>query len=128
MPDIILGNDIQTGKPVTLKEKDFALGGYFIGVRRVGKSALLSQLIMQSINNKRGVCVIDPHGDLVRDVLGMLPQQKIDNGDVILLDPLDADGQFPFGLNIFRCENKNNPRLLQYTVDSVMHLFEKLWP
>ncbi len=50
MVDIILGVDAQTGKPVTLKQKDFALGGYLIGVRRVGKSYLLESLIMQSIS------------------------------------------------------------------------------
>jgi len=126
MADITLGADAQTGKPVTLKQKDFALGGYLIGVRRVGKSYLLESLIMQSINNRRGVCVIDPHGDLIENVIGRLPYDRLD--DVIYLDPLDADGAFPFGLNIYKCENKDNPRLLQYTIDSVMHLFEKLWP
>ncbi|HYT36285.1 MAG TPA: hypothetical protein VEL49_03825 [Ktedonobacteraceae bacterium] len=124
MADIILGNDAQTGKPIMLKEKDFALGGYSIGVRRVGKSFLLEQLILQSINNRRGVCVIDPHGDLIENVIGRVPEDRLE--DVLYLDPLDH--KYPFPLNSYHCEDKNNPKLLQYTVDSVMHLFEKLFP
>jgi hypothetical protein len=123
MADITLGTDAQTGKPVTLKEKDYALGGYLMGVRRVGKSYLLEQLIMQSINNRRGVCVIDPHGDLLENVIGKVPQDRLD--DVIYLDPLDYE--YPFPMDAYYCSDKHNPVAVRYTNDRVMHLYKKLW-
>lgn len=124
---ILLGREVQTSQEIFLYPDKFALGGYFIGIRRVGKSTLLENFIAQDIRQRQvGVCVIDPHGDLITNVINRMSQPHLEYA--ILLDPLDADGAFPFGLNIFKCENKNNPRLLQYTVDSVMHLFEKLFP
>src|SRR5947208_4332611 len=105
LPKILLGKDIATGKDITLFPKQFDLGGYFIGTRRQGKSTLLEHLIMQSIRNKNGVCLIDPHGDLLQQICHRIPQKLIDEGHVILLDPKDTS--HPFGLNIYYCEDKN---------------------
>jgi len=60
-------------------------------------------MIRQDIGNGSGVCVIDPHGDLVDAVLDSIPEDRIN--DVILFDP--ASTQMPFGLN-----------LLEYTLGS----------
>jgi len=35
------------------------------------------------------VCVIDPHGDLVEDVLSFVPKERAK--DVIVFDPADTD-------------------------------------
>jgi hypothetical protein len=123
--EVLLGEDITTGKKVTLSIKHFDLGGYFIGTRRMGKSTLLENLVMQSIQYNRGVCLIDPHGDLVHHVINRMPQERIDRGDVILLDPKDTS--FPFGLNIYHCENKDDPVAVEYTTNLVVDLYKKLW-
>lgn len=42
------------------------------------------------------MCVIDPHGDLVEDVLAYIPRERAK--DVIVFDP--SDDERPMGLNI----------------------------
>lgn len=46
--------------------------------------------------NGDGVCVIDPHGDLVEDVLKYIPKERAK--DIIIFDP--ADTERPMGLNM----------------------------
>ena len=124
---ILLGKDNSTNKDVTLYPEEFALGGYFLGVRRVGKSTLLENLIMQDIRQRKvGVFVIDPHGDLIKNVLFRIDRKTLENGEVILIDPKDYE--FPFGLNIYECTDKDSPIAVEYTVNRVMSLFEKMWP
>ena len=48
------------------------------------------------MRNGDGLCVIDPHGDFVEDVLSYIPKERA--GDVIVFDP--SDDQRPMGLNI----------------------------
>src|SRR6266702_3803714 len=126
MTDTLLGRDITTNKDITLTPKEFALGGYIVGVRRMGKSLLMENMAVQSIEQGIGVCLIDPHGDTLYTVLSRIPQQRM--RDVILLDPLYKDGAWPFGLNVYHCENKHSPRAVEYTVNRVLSLFKKLWP
>ena len=72
-----------------------------IGKTGSGKSTLLINLILQDIEAGRGVCVLEPHGDAINDILARLPADRIQ--DVILLDPLDKD--YAFGLNLFQCDD-----------------------
>lgn len=69
---------------------------YVIGGTGVGKSKFLQYLIMQDILQNRGVAVIDPHGDLIEDLKGLLAVggagQDYDaalSEDLILIDPTD---------------------------------------
>ena len=59
---------------------------HIIGVPGTGKSSLLFNLIRQDIEAGEGVAVLDPHGDLVEQILTVIPPERIK--DVILLDPL----------------------------------------
>src|SRR5436305_2263611 len=91
-------------------------------MQRMGKSGLLENLIMQDIDQQIGVCVLDPHGELIEHVLARLEPKH--ERDVILLDVADED--YPFGLNLFTCPNPNSPKAVEKTVDKVMHVFDKL--
>ena len=62
--EYLLGTDASTGEEIWIGQKDYALGGYLLGKRRMGKSTLLQLMIRQSIKKGHGVCLIDPHGDL----------------------------------------------------------------
>ncbi|HHH72234.1 MAG TPA: DUF87 domain-containing protein, partial [Sulfuricurvum sp.] len=42
---------------------------YVIGKSGSGKSVLLEWMAGQDVARNEGICVIDPHGDLVEDVL-----------------------------------------------------------
>ena len=58
---------------------------YIVGKTGTGKSTLLANMIEQDIENGDGVCVIDPHGDLIDTVLVRIPGSRRD--DVVLFDP-----------------------------------------
>ncbi len=78
---------------------------------------------MQDIAAGYGVGLLDPHGDLTRDVLARMPEKRL--REVILLDLLDSD--YPFGLNLFSCPDRKNSEQVALTAASVMHVFEKVW-
>ncbi len=78
---------------------------FFAGMSRSGKSVLiqlLAQAAMQSVREDRtdhtpqpGVFVIDPHRDLIMDILKLVPPKR--SQDVLLLDMTDTE--YPVGLN-----------------------------
>jgi hypothetical protein len=109
-------------QPVLLKQSSRFAGTYMIGATGTGKSGLLQNLIIQDIKTQKGVCVLDPHGELINAVIASLPTNR--EKDVILLDIHDY--LFPFGLNLFSCADPTNPVAVQVVVDRVMHVFEKL--
>jgi len=78
-----------------IKRKDRRRHMYIIGKSGVGKSKLLELLIRQDIAYGKGVCLIDPHGDLIDSILDFIPEERID--DVALIDP--ADTEFPVSFN-----------------------------
>ncbi len=69
---------------------------YVVGKTGTGKSTLLANIVLHDIYAGKAVCLLDPHGDLVQDVLLRIPDYRKE--DVILFDPSDQD--YPIGLNI----------------------------
>lgn len=99
---ILLGHNVYRGekKEVRFLHKDRSRHHYIIGKSGSGKSSLLSYMARQDVQNGQGVCIVDPHGDLIEDVLGYIPKERVK--DVILFDPADVDR--PMGLNILEAE------------------------
>ena len=62
---------------------------YMIGKTGSGKTSLFLSMIVQDILKGNGVGVIDPHGDLIKDILKYIPEERIK--DVILIDPSDLE-------------------------------------
>ena len=84
-------NEFQMAK---INQKDRATHLYVIGASGTGKTKFLEYLILQDIQNDNGFCVIDPHGDLIEDIKGILSlQYDCNDADiskkVILIDPTD---------------------------------------
>lgn len=75
---------------------------YVIGITGKGKSKLLEYCIYQDIKSQRGCVLIDPHGDLVHDVLRFcLSQGVLTPGDgqrVIYFDPTRHDSIIAFNV------------------------------
>ncbi len=100
---LVLGKHRQRGDdlPVHLSRQDLDSGHLIcVGRTGVGKSTFMHHLLAQLISesDQPGVWVIDPHGDLQRDLIQRsIPAQRID--DVVLLDLGDAE--FPLGLPLF---------------------------
>ncbi len=68
---------------------------YVIGKSGVGKSKLLELLINQDVINGAGLGVMDPHGDLIDDVVANIPEHRLK--DVIYFDP--SDTEYPIAFN-----------------------------
>ncbi|MBI4159898.1 type IV secretion system DNA-binding domain-containing protein [Candidatus Wolfebacteria bacterium] len=68
---------------------------YVVGKTGVGKSKLLELLARQDIAYGYGLCLIDPHGEFIDDILGFIPRERIK--DVVLIDPSDIN--FPISFN-----------------------------
>src|SRR5271155_3608743 len=86
---LVLGENIHAGKSLTvaLSPEQRVRHCHIIGASGTGKSTLLFNMIRQDIENGQGVAVLDPHGDLVDKILGIIPEERI--GDVVLIDPSD---------------------------------------
>ncbi|KKQ37001.1 MAG: hypothetical protein US55_C0045G0009 [Candidatus Levybacteria bacterium GW2011_GWC2_37_7] len=91
-----------------------------IGKTGTGKSEFLKDMIMQDIRSGQGLAVIDPHGDLIDDILPMIPPKRAE--DVILFDPSDTTR--PMGLNMLEAQTEEQKH---YVVSSIIGLMYKLF-
>ncbi|MBT4856756.1 type IV secretory system conjugative DNA transfer family protein [Candidatus Uhrbacteria bacterium] len=94
---------------------------YMIGKTGSGKSWFLRYLALQDIKNGHGVCVVDPHGDLVDDILGSIPKDRID--DVVYFNPSDLER--PMGLNMLEARDEN---MKDFVVQDMISIFYMLFP
>ncbi|MGA9778547.1 MAG: type IV secretion system DNA-binding domain-containing protein [Verrucomicrobiia bacterium] len=122
---LLLGNNAYLGEsvPVRLTPEQRVYHTHIIGATGTGKSTLLYNLIRQDIENMQGVAVLDPHGDLVEKILGIIPPERIK--DVILVDP--ADEEFSIGFNILSAQNDHEKTLLASDLVSVFQRLSTSW-
>ncbi len=120
---IILGHNVYRGQDtvIRLKDDDRRRHLYIIGKSGTGKSAFITNLARQDIVNGKGVCVIDPHGDLVETILSYIPETRAE--DVIYFDP--SDTQRPIGLNMLEYKDDSQK---DFAVQEMIRIFEKLFP
>lgn len=81
-----------------IAEEDRATHFYVIGATGTGKTKFLEFLIAQDIGMGRGFGVIDPHGDLIEDIKGLMAfyynyhdLTETLAEKVVLIDPTDPD-------------------------------------
>jgi len=103
-----------------IKRKDRRQHMYVLGKSGTGKSVLLSNLIVQNIQNGEGVCVVDPHGELVEEILHLIPDHRVK--DVIYFNPADAD--FHIGFNVIQLDD---PKYKHLVASGLMGIFTKIW-
>jgi len=107
---IALGNTHERGKttPVTVPEAVRDRHLYVVGKTRTGKSTLLLNLARQDIAQGKGVTIVDPHGDLIEDVLCNIPKERVE--DTVYFDA--ADKEHPIPLNILNAKSDEEIDLL----------------
>jgi len=95
---VVIGKSMYRGqeKLVRIMSDDRTRHQYIIGKSGSGKSVLLNYMARQDIWNGDGICLIDPHGDLVEDTLKVVQKERAK--DIVLFDP--ADTERPMGLNL----------------------------
>lgn len=121
---ILLGYNMFRGEEskIYLTREDRRRHLYVIGQTGTGKTAFMREMIRQDIQNGEGVCVIDPHGDLVDAVLSFVPSHRVQ--DVIYFDP--GDTSRPMGLNMLEYDPRF-PEQKTFIVNELLDIFHKLW-
>lgn len=117
----MFGDDVQEiGMTLEQRQKHT----YIIGKTGMGKTTLLKGAIYQDMLNNKGLAVLDPHGDMFRELLSVVPENR--RKDVVVFDPSDRD--YPVGLNIldpgidFASEDDKH----DWITSAVLSVFKKL--
>jgi predicted ribonuclease YlaK len=95
---------------------------YVIGQTGTGKTTLLKTMIRQDILNGDGVCMIDPHGSDIQEILSYIPKERYE--DVIYFDPSYTER--PMGLNMLEYDVRF-PEQKTFVVNEMMSIFNKLF-
>ncbi|HVV15130.1 MAG TPA: DUF87 domain-containing protein [Candidatus Paceibacterota bacterium] len=107
---------------VRLSPEDRLRHLYVIGQTGTGKSTLLKNVIIQDIEAGAGLCMIDPHGSDVLDILSRIPENRMQ--DVIYFDPGATDR--PMALNMLEYD-ESRPEQKTLVVDELLGIFKKLF-
>lgn len=123
--EVCLGENVHRGRrtDVLLPLATRLRHTHIIGATGTGKSTLLKSFIRQDLESGRGVGLLDPHGDLAAEVLGLVPEERL--GDVVLFDP--SDDEFPVGFNVLRAHSDRERNLLASDLTAIFRRFSTTW-
>jgi hypothetical protein len=113
--------------PIYMKRNDRTRHHYVIWKSGWGKSVYISSLARQDIWSGDGCCVIDPHWDLVEDILEYIPKERAK--DVIYFDAWNEDR--PMWLNLYEIDNIDQAdRVVNDATEIFIKMFgaEIFWP
>ena len=97
---------------------------YVIGQTGTGKSTLLKNMAIRDMREGHGVAVIDPHGELIEEILNFVPRYR--TNEVVYFNPADTEN--PIGLNILEAHNEAEKQLVASSLISVFkHLWKDFW-
>jgi hypothetical protein len=121
---LFLGKNVYRGEEhlIRIEREDRRRHLYIIGQTGTGKTTFLHSLICQDIEGGEGVSVVDPHGDLVEDVLKSIPRERVE--DVIVFDPGDIER--PLGLNILEID-PTRPEQKSFVVDDFYKILRMIY-
>lgn len=101
-----------------IKQADRRSHMYVIGKTGTGKSTLLKALVSQDVQRGRGLALLDPHGDLVKEVFEQIPADLRHN--VLYLDT-------PAGTWTFNPLAGIAPGQEALAVAELVEVFRKIW-
>jgi hypothetical protein len=128
--DVIFGQSLDTQSPqaIGVTDDDRSRHVYMLGQTGSGKSTILYHMAKADMASGQGLAVIDPHGDLIEDLLSAVPERRI--ADTILFDPSDIS--YPIGLNLLELDSSltDPDEILQdkeLVCESVISIFRRLF-
>lgn len=121
---ILLGYNVFRGvkTDIRMKSIDRRRHMYIVGKSGTGKSVLLNNMAIQDIENGHGICVMDPNGDLIEDILNRIPPERAE--DVIVFSP--SDTKRPIGLNLLEYDPRY-PEQKSFVINEMISIFDKLY-
>ena len=109
--------------PFGIRLADLRSHLYMVGKTGTGKSTLIKSIVSQAIAQGIGVAVLDPHGELIEQILDeAIPAERIN--DTIVFAP--GDREWPVGLNLLRCAAEPS-QVASGLVDAFEGLFGNSW-
>jgi hypothetical protein len=119
--NILIGKNRYFGfeQDVVIPEDTRRQHTYIIGQTGTGKTTLMKTMILSDMRAGNGLAVIDPHGELYRDILGMIPESR--KQDVVLFDP--SDDQYPVGFNLLEVKDEEEQEFIIKEVRAIMNRF-----
>ncbi len=122
---LLLGENIHEGRsvPVRLPPEIRTRHTHLVGASGTGKSTALIQLILEDLRQGAGLAVLDPHGDLVDEILARFPEER--EGDLILFDP--SDDTFRVGWNMLFARTEIEKILLSSDLVAVFRRLSTSW-
>jgi len=121
---ITLGKNVYRNveRDIKVSREDRRRHMYVIGKSGGGKSQFIAGMAIQDIINGEGVCVLDPHGDLIEDILERIPPERAE--DVILFSP--SDNERPMALNLVEFDARY-PEQKTFVINELINIFDKLY-
>ncbi len=111
-------------KAFGIKKSDRRHHLYIVGKTGTGKSTLIKNMVIQDMRLGHGVALIDPHGDLVEDLLNFIPKER--TNQVVYFNP--ADTSYPVAINILEAKGDDEKHLVASSLVSVFkHLWKDFW-
>ncbi|QQG40553.1 MAG: ATP-binding protein [Candidatus Levyibacteriota bacterium] len=101
--DIVFAKNTYGGVVTPIGVTKLERTGHFfvIGQTRSGKTNMIKQMIIQDIQKGRGVVLVDPHGDLAKELIPFIPEERIN--DFMYFNPRDI--KHPMGINLLQLSN-----------------------
>src|SRR5689334_18660065 len=123
--NVLLGKNKDKGHDVELSDKARRQGVYVIGTTGTGKTTLLQSIAHQDMKAGEGLCVIDPHGDMIDELLECVPRARRDQ--VTVFAPGDDDQlNRPLGFNLLDCD-RSDPRETNRVASTIMSTLYKIF-
>lgn len=96
---------------------------HLVGASGTGKSTLLVQLILEDLQAGGGLAVLDPHGDLVDEILARYPEER--ERDLILFDP--SENSFRVGWNMLHARTEIEKVILSSDLVAAFRRLSTSW-
>lgn len=131
LPLSVIGNNYALGTNIhqgieqlaTLNAEQRTKHIHIIGATGTRKSSMMLHLINQDIQNGEGVAVLDPHGDLIDNILPYIPKERIK--DVVIIDPNDRE--HPVAFNMLVAHSEIEKEVLASDLVALFKRFSTSW-
>lgn len=122
---LVLGVNIHQGtqRSVAINAAQRMRHTHIIGATGTGKSTLLQNLMDQDIDAGRGFAVLDPHGDLIENLLDRIPLNRVK--DVVVIDP--SNTEFPVAFNILQAHSEIEKDVLSSDLVAIFRRLSTSW-
>lgn len=127
--DVVFGKNTygNVSTDIGLTDEDRSRHVYIIGQTGSGKSTIMYHMANDDIQKGRGVALVDPHGDLAEDLIGSVPENRIN--DFIYFNPFDV--KHPMGINLLELNPTTDEDDLELekelVCESVISIFRKVF-